>query len=502
MTLTNQLLIDAVYQAATALGGDRFRLLQRAGAWPALFDRPAPYTGPPPDQFTELNFFERMAVAGKLTGLMSGQRPQGGATTTYLNMRSGPGTDQPVLLTLPPQTLFRVRDEAGDWLHIAAQNRLGYVHRDFVEVTDQLGPLGFLMARSSLFNVPVAPPDSFRLAPDLAGANSAVQDLVRTWNRFGGLLAVLANELRLDPVVVTAVLATESGGTAFGPDGRMAIRFESHVFHNYWGAANPERFAQHFRFNPDRIWQDHEWRPAPTAPWQPFHGDLAAEWQVLTFAAGLDEGAAKQSISMGAPQIMGLNFAGLGYESVQAMFAAFTASETSQIIGFFDFVQSKSGIRALQKGDYHAFAEVYNGPGQAARYATLIGERVEFLRQMQTGQPIPAARGVAPMPEEEDVAAATPEQVAENMALIGETIRTLHRSVRMAVWAYAALVTIAIVAFVVALFAALISNNTGQAVAFALVSVTSLALFVFSRPWRNQANTAEILRELVDDLKG
>ncbi len=443
-----------------------------------------------------------MAVAGKLAGLQSGQRPKGGATTTYLNLRSGPGTDQPVLLTLPPQTLFRVRDEAGDWLHIAAQNRLGYVHRDFVEVTDQLGPLGFLMARSSLFNVPVAPPDAFRLAPDLAGANSAVQDLVRTWNRFGGLLAVLANELRLDPVVVTAVLATESGGTAFGPDGRMAIRFESHVFHNYWGAANPERFAQHFRFNPDRIWQDHEWRPAPTAPWQPFHGDLAAEWQVLTFAAGLDEGAAKQSISMGAPQIMGLNFAGLGYESVQAMFAAFTASETSQIIGFFDFVQSKSGIRALQKGDYHAFAEVYNGPGQAARYATLIGERVEFLRQMQTGQPIPAARGVAPMPEEEDVAAATPEQVAENMALIGETIRTLHRSVRMAVWAYAALVTIAVTAFVVALFAALISNNTGQAVAFALVSVTSLALFVFSRPWRNQANTAEILRELVDDLKG
>lgn len=94
------------------------------------------------------------------------------------------------------------------------------------------------------------------------------------------------------------------------------------------------------------------------------------------------------------------------------------------------------------------------------------------------------------------------EANAATHAMILQTVQALHRSVRMAVWAYAALVTVAVTAFVVALFAALISNNTGQAVAFALVSVSSLALFVFSRPWRNQAQTAEILRELVDDLKG
>lgn len=508
--LTNQLMIDAIYQAAAALGIDRFGLLRRAEGWPALFDRGAVYAGPAADQLTALNFFERMAVVGKLKMLQFGQRPQGGATTTFLNMRSGPGTDQPVLVTLPPQTFFRVRDEVGAWLHVAVLGRLGFVHRDFVEVTDQLGPLGFLMARPTLFNVPVPPPDAFCIDADLAGSNGAAQDLVQTWNLYGGLLAVLANELRLAPEVVTAVLSTESGGQAFGPDGRMAIRFENHVFHNYWGAANPERFARHFRFNPDRIWLDHEWRPSPSQPWQSFHGDPAAEWQVFTFAAGLDDKtadtAAKQSISMGAPQIMGLNFAGLGYESVQAMFDAFSARETSQIVGFFDFVQSKSGIRALQREDYYAFAEIYNGPGQAARYATLIGERVEIFGQLWAGQPVPAARGMASMSDEGEGTGegtgATPAQVAENMALVGETIRTLHRSVRMAVWAYAALVTIAITAFIVALFAALITNNTGQAVAFALVSLAALALFVFSRPWRNQAQTAEILRELVEELRG
>lgn len=514
--LTNQTLIDAVYQAATALGIDRFHLLRRTGAWSALFDRNAGYAGPPVEQFSALNFFERMAVAGKLAGLTAGRRPQGGATTTFLNLRSGPGTNHSVLITLPPQTLFRVREEVGEWLQIAALDRIGFVHRDFVEVTDQLGPLGFLMARPALFDVETTPPDPFRLEPELAGSNSGAQDLVRTWNRFGGLLAVLANELRLDPELVTAVLSVESGGQAFGPDGRMAIRFETHIFHHYWGTANPERFARHFRFNPDRIWLDHAWRPGPSEPWRAFHGDPAAEWQAFTFAAGLDgmasDTAAKQSISMGAPQIMGLNFASLGYESVQAMFDAFSASEVSQIVGFFDFVQSKSGVRALQRGDFHAFAEVYNGPGQAARYAGLIGEQMDLLRKMRAGEALPVSREVAPLPEPDQgtapwpsapapTPAPTPEDVAENMALIGETLRTLHRSVRMAVWAYAALVTVSVTAFVVALFATFITNNTGQAVAFALVSIAALALFVFSRPWKNQAETVALLSELTEDLR-
>ena len=94
------------------------------------------------------------------------------------------------------------------------------------------------------------------------------------------------------------------------------------------------------------------------------------------------------------------------------------------------------------------------------------------------------------------------EATAVTQAMILQTVQALHQSVRMAVWAYAALVTIAIVAFVVALFAALVNNNTGQAVGFALVSVVALALFVASRPWRNQAETAAVLRELVEDLKG
>jgi hypothetical protein len=58
------------------------------------------------------------------------------------------------------------------------------------------------------------------------------------------------------------------------------------------------------------------------------------------------------------------------------MFDAFGANERNQIIGFFDFVQGPSRdsrrVLALQQGDFTTFASMYNGPGQAARYGSLM----------------------------------------------------------------------------------------------------------------------------------
>jgi len=90
---------------------------------------------------------------------------------------------------------------------------------------------------------------------------------------------------------------------------------------------------------------------------------------------------------MGAPQIMGFNYATCGYESVHEMFAAFAASERNQIIGFFDFVQGPGNtsrtIVALQQQDFNAFAARYNGPGQAAKYGGLIRTTYDAFQQMR-----------------------------------------------------------------------------------------------------------------------
>ena len=93
-------------------------------------------------------------------------------------------------------------------------------------------------------------------------------------------------------------------------------------------------------------------------------------------AQGLDARAARLSISMGLPQIMGFNFAAIGYNSVEEMFDAFSADERVQLIGFFDFVRGKRAtsprMAALQSKDFYSFAAQYNGGGQVELYSGRI----------------------------------------------------------------------------------------------------------------------------------
>src|SRR5690606_24417407 len=103
--------------------------------------------------------------------------------------------------------------------------------------------------------------------------------------------------------------------------------FENHIFYKYWGQHHPDQFQQHFSFDPQKRWQKHQWRPSPQAPWSDFHGAQSREWEAFNFANALDGRAAKLSISMGAPQIMGFNYTTLGYGSVEEMFEAFSTSE-------------------------------------------------------------------------------------------------------------------------------------------------------------------------------
>jgi hypothetical protein len=107
------------------------------------------------------------------------------------------------------------------------------------------------------------------------------------------------------------------------------------------GKNNQAKFAQHFTYNSSQAWSGHKWRPSPDQPWQPpnlpdFHGTNQPRVEVFNFATTLDDSAAKMSISMGAPQIMGFNFGLIGFASVQDMFKAFTQGERDQVIGFFD----------------------------------------------------------------------------------------------------------------------------------------------------------------------
>ena len=205
------------------------------------------------------------------------------------------------------------------------------------------------------------------------GAGQSALNAARIWNKYGGMLEPLSAKIGIDKAVAVAVIAVESGGSGMGPDGRMIIRFENHLFWTYWGKANPAAYGQYFVFDQNASWKGHQYRPQPGGPWLDVHQNQNSEWAAFNFASTIDGGAARKSISMGLVQIMGFNNRAIGYTSPDAMFAAFAADEKFQLLGFFNFVKNdQRQINALQNRDFVGFARIYNGPGQPDLYGGLI----------------------------------------------------------------------------------------------------------------------------------
>ncbi|MCX6046468.1 MAG: N-acetylmuramidase domain-containing protein, partial [Chloroflexi bacterium] len=225
------------------------------------------------------------------------------------------------------------------------------------------------------------------LPPDATAATIA---LVNTWNNFGAIIQEQATRLGLDSAIAVAVLVAESAGEAFDADGRLIIRFENHIFYEYWGRTHEEQFRQHFTFNPEQGWQGQQWRPDANSGWLPCHMDQNSEWQVFEFARHFDEQAALYSISMGAPQVMGFNYQIIGYATVQEMFQAFRADVCNQLLSLFRFMQVNKLVEAVRRGDFQHFARVYNGAGQANTYANLIWGYMTTFQSLRAA----AARGI------------------------------------------------------------------------------------------------------------
>ncbi|MEZ4712543.1 MAG: N-acetylmuramidase domain-containing protein, partial [Caldilineaceae bacterium] len=420
--VTHQQLIDAFYKVADQLGLGNWDVLNKTGlnVEQLAQNRQALYKGLVLAALPNLSLVERGMLAAELvTQLRKAKKTTGVVNAPDgLNLRQGPGSDKSILETLGDQTPLDVVNEQGDWLFVATNaNNAGYVHRNYVNRADAApqaaaavvtppaaAPVvsggvskalaGFLASTPELIAAPLAG-EQFVLGPN---AGPGAKLLTNIWNRYGGLLSAVAAKLGIDPALAVAILAVESGGNAFGPDGRMIIRFENHLFYQYWGKQNQARFAQHFTYSGDRVWEGHTWRSDPNQPFQEFHGNQAAEWAALNFAASLDDTAAKYSISMGLPQIMGFNYQRIGYANVQDMFTAFQGDERNHVLGMFDFIKADPNmLQALRNNDYKAFASGYNGPGQAEYYGGLIQKWVQSFNILRQ-DPSSAAFGVEAAP--------------------------------------------------------------------------------------------------------
>jgi hypothetical protein len=139
-------------------------------------------------------------------------------------------------------------------------------------------------------------------------------------------------------------------------------------------------FNRYFYHDPQQGHLDQRWRRSANEAWQPSHlgsqdfdANQAREWEVFGFAAKIKRDAALLSISMGAAQIMGFNYARIGYPSAEAMFNAFQRSRDAQIIGFFNYgISDLVLFAAFQQGAWTEIARRYNGSGNVDTYVALM----------------------------------------------------------------------------------------------------------------------------------
>lgn len=211
------------------------------------------------------------------------------------------------------------------------------------------------------------------------------RQVARIYNRVGGLFQYLSDEFGIDVQIPMAFYRNEGGNCDLSHRVDPMLRFENHVFWRRWGRSNQTQYEQFFDHGPDDNWRNHRFCASGNCPpdnWDPLHSDPVCSdaFQDLQSAAldraGIlsDRDMALQAVSIGYPQIMGGNFAEIGYDSPRDMFDAFDASERAQVFALFDYLRQRelngeTGIElaTLQTGEtrdgqYWAdLSEMYNG---------------------------------------------------------------------------------------------------------------------------------------------
>ncbi len=430
------------------------------------------------------------------------------AATLGLLLRTGPSTQHEVIQVLPYTSLVTVLAEVGEWLFVNALDHIGYVNREFVlrQVEKILNPpeSGYLRERSELMRSTLAPPDDERIWVDPNNSTWTDKVIADTWNQYGALIRKVSEMLMLNPAIAVAVMSVESGGRAFMDDGRMRIRFENHIFFRQYGRLDPEKFSKYLKFDLEREWEGHFWRPSADAEWQTFHGDHQAEWHVFNLArTKFDPHNAKLSISMGLPQIMGFNYHYAGYDSVEEMFVNFRDSANAQILGFFDFIRSKpEQLTALQNGDFFAFATSYNGGGQADLYADLMEDGVLAYTRLRSNPDASLYKSSGPTPRlpyppdgstlistDPELYAAWRDHIIQgfsnNQEMFDRILKSFMDPYNSTVRMYRMMFYVGLVSFAAGIILSFITQQVMFAFAFGGLTAASFVTFFLSRPLRS-----------------
>lgn len=161
-----------------------------------------------------------------------------------------------------------------------------------------------------------------------------------------------AAKLNVQVAAIKAVVAVETTGSGFLPDGRCMILFERHKFYKYLSTKKSTTDVLKFAaLNPNILNRDAGG----------YYGK-EKEYTRINSAIAIDEESALMSASWGMFQIMGFNFALAGFKDVFSFVSEMKKSENNQLRAFVGFVASQPGLqKALAARDWDTFARLYNG---------------------------------------------------------------------------------------------------------------------------------------------
>lgn len=159
----------------------------------------------------------------------------------------------------------------------------------------------------------------------------------------------IASEIQCGEDELHAVLDVETAGGSADSKGRLKMLFEPHVFYRNLKGAERDAAVKAGVAYPN-------WRS----------GYPADSYPRLMKAIAINETAALMAASWGLGQILGENYKLAGYDSPQAMIAAFSQDEENHLQAMVDFIKGRGLARALARHDWAAFAYGYNGAKYAA----------------------------------------------------------------------------------------------------------------------------------------
>lgn len=149
----------------------------------------------------------------------------------------------------------------------------------------------------------------------------------------------------IEPTALLAFMVTESRGDGFDANtGKVIIQFEPHLFSKYTGLPRSDTNSS--------VWDENK-------------VDVQSrEWVAFNDAFKINAKAAMEATSIGIPQILGVHWKRLGFDSVGAFWDYMKIGELEQVKMLIKFIETDKYLqKALLEKDWHTVASIYNGSG-------------------------------------------------------------------------------------------------------------------------------------------